>query len=292
MYMPYSNNPGLPKARMDAVRLVRQGWSIRKAARHVGYHHTAVLRWLRRVPEDRRKRTIPTRSSRPHRHPKALREDVVQAILAERRKHSRCAVAVHGALLRDGVAVSLSSVKRTLLRYGLTKRRSPEKRWHRNFKRPSVAKPGDLVQVDTIHVQPRKGKRFYVYTAVDLHSRVAHAKVVPRISAGTSLRFLREAERRMPFPLRTVQTDNGPEFTAHFTERLGIPHRHSRVRQSNDNAHVERFNRTLEEECLDREVCDPEHYARAIRRYLPYYNGERLHLGLNLKTPLQMVPSY
>jgi len=26
--------------------------------------------------------------------------------------------------------------------------------------------------------------------------------------------------------------------------------------------------------------------------YLPYYNNERLHLGLNLKTPLQVLLSY
>jgi len=33
-------------------------------------------------------------------------------------------------------------------------------------------------------------------------------------------------------------------------------------------------------------------YQKAIKEYLPYYNGQRLHLGINLQTPLQMVPSY
>lgn len=69
---------------------------------------------------------------------------------------------------------------------------------------------------------------------------------------------------------------------------IRMTHRHSRVRQANDNAHVERFNRTVQEECF---YHLPQELAlyRALQRYLPYYNTERLHLGLNLKTPAQVV---
>ena len=291
MYMAYSKNPHLPRVRRDAVKLLREGWSTRKVARHLGYSQSVIVKWAKKAPKDMR-RVIPTASSRPHRHPRALPEQIIQAILRERKKRSRCAEAVHGALALQGIEVSLSSVKRTLARYGMTKQRSPWKRWHRSFVRAKAANPGDLVQLDTIHIQPRGGRKFYIYTLIDLHSRFAYAKVTQKISAPTSVRFLREAQRRAPFSFRVLQTDNGPEFTTHFTERVALPHRHSRVRQSNDNAHVERFNRTIQEECLDREICDPEHYQRAIRKYLPYYNGERLHLGLQLRTPLQTIPSY
>jgi len=37
MYMAYTSNPKLPKLRMEAVRLVRSGQSIRQVARHYGY---------------------------------------------------------------------------------------------------------------------------------------------------------------------------------------------------------------------------------------------------------------
>ncbi|MCL5017528.1 MAG: integrase core domain-containing protein, partial [Patescibacteria group bacterium] len=70
---------------------------------------------------------------------------------------------------------------------------------------------------------------------------------------------------------------------------LDIDHRHSRVRKPNDNAHIERFNRSIQEECLDKVISIPVEYRKAINEYLPYYNGRRLHLGINLKTPLECV---
>jgi len=43
MYMPYTNNPNLPRVRMEAVELVRQGKSVRETARHFGFAHNTVL---------------------------------------------------------------------------------------------------------------------------------------------------------------------------------------------------------------------------------------------------------
>lgn len=48
--MPYTKNPNLPRVRMEAVNLVKQGWSIRKAAKHFGYSHCAVRLWLKKKP--------------------------------------------------------------------------------------------------------------------------------------------------------------------------------------------------------------------------------------------------
>ncbi|MEK9138119.1 MAG: integrase core domain-containing protein [Bacteroidota bacterium] len=146
-------------------------------------------------------------------------------------------------------------------------------------------KPGDLVELDTIHVLPRGGERFYVYTLIDVVSRWAYAKTVTKINTHQSLRFLREAQGRAPFSFSTLQSDHGSEFSTNSSERSHLVHRHSRVRQPNDNGHLERFNRTVQEECLHRVPRTPWHYRRALQNYLPYYNTERLHLGLNLKTP-------
>ena len=92
-----------------------------------------------------------------------------------------------------------------------------------------------------------------------------------------------------------IQSDNGSEFSTWFTIQLGvmkISHRHSRVRQSNDNAHIERFNRTIQEECLDQIAPTILSLRKAIPPYLKYYNTERLHMGINFKTPAEMFPSY
>ena len=58
----------------------------------------------------------------------------------------------------------------------------------------------------------------------------------------------KESIKKAPFHFEMTQTDNGPEFTKWCTHgwlRLGIKHRHGRVRKSNDRAHVERFLKNL-----------------------------------------------
>jgi transposase InsO family protein len=298
MYMPYSKNPHLPRVRREAVRLVRSGWTQSKVARHLGYLQGTISKWVKKAPGDGR-RVIPTKSSRPHAHPKALAQGLVDAIVAKREEHGRCAVVVHRELAMANIAVSLSSVKRTLRRKGLTHGRNPWKRWHGTFARPPAEKPGDLVQIDTIHVSFRGKAIFYIYTLIDLFSRFAYAKVVWHINTYESLQFVRETQKAAGFPFRVIQSDHGPEFSSWFTEQVGvmkIAHRHSRVRQSNDNAHIERFNRTIQEEALDRIPKDFKAYQKAVRQYLRYYNGERIHMGIDFLTPLQKIaetiPSY
>ena len=289
--MAYSNNPNLPRVRMQAVLLVRGGWSIRKAARHLGFSHGAVIGWLKKAPDDGR-RTIPTESSRPKRHPRALSMELVESIVRQRKKRKRCGKVVHEELRRQGVFVSLSSVNRTLGRCGLLRKRSPWKRWHFSFHRPTVQNIGDLVQIDTIHLMDGKGRRFYVYTLIDLHSRFAYAKVVAKINTQASLAFVREAQREAGFIFNVIQSDNGPEFSSWFTtmvQSMGMVHRHTRVRRSNDNAHIERFNRTVQEECFDLVKKLPQSCKKALRDYLPYYNNERPHLGIEMQAPAQVV---
>ena len=291
MYMPYSKNPYLPKVRMEAVNLVYQGWSTRKVARYFGLGSGTVSKWLNKDCCFGL-RPIPTQSSRPHSHPWALKQEMIDAIVNLRMKHQRCAEIVHQELLNQNMLVSLSSVKRTLERQGLIKKRSPWKRWHQTLPRPEAQKPGDLVQIDTIHLGPCDVNRIYVYTLLDVCSRWAHALPVLEINTHLSLKFAKEAQEQVKFPFLVLQSDHGQEFSSWFSEhlnKLGTIHRHSRVRQANDNGHLERFNRTLHEECLDKIPQTMRSYRKEIPEYLHYYNTERLHLGLNFKTPIQCV---
>lgn len=289
MYMSYSSNPNLPRVRAEAVKLVKQGWSIRRAAKHFGFSHCAVRLWLKKkiVRGKDRKMVIPTASSRPRHHSKELKPDIVSAIVEQRKKRNRCAEVVHRELLNQGIVVSLSSVKRTLKRQGLIKHRSPWKRWHFSAKRPLAVLPGDLVQIDTMHFVIGD-RRFYVYALIDVASRWAYAKVSSRIAAKQSLNFVKEALQYSGFKFKMIQSDHGSEFSSWFTERLSkldILHRHSRVRRPNDNGHVERFNRTIQDECLNKVNQNPKRFQEAINEYLPYYNKQRLHLSLKFLTP-------
>jgi transposase InsO family protein len=295
MYMAYSKNPELPKVRQQAVRLVYQGWSVRKVARHFGYTHSAVVKWCKKDPTGRYQ--LQTKSSRPKKSPQALSAEIVTAIIEKRIGKRRCGQVIHQELLKDGIQVSLSSVQRTLSRTGLLKKRSLWKRPHDYTERPEVTHPGALLQCDTVHIMLPDGSRLYIYTVIDLYSRWAYAEPTKKISARASANFVARAQAVAPFHFDMVQTDNGGEFQKMFRFRLyklNIKHRYSRVRQSNDQAHIERFNRTIQEECLDRTPQTLYHFKKALKIWLPYYINERMHMGINYQTPaqrLKAVPS-
>lgn len=288
MKITYSLNPYLPLLRAKAVALVRSGKSIREVARYLGFNASTVSRWVKKVPNGHYKK-IPTKSSRPHYHPKQLPLKIVQAVINKRAElKGRCAEAVHKELQNDGIQISLSSVKRTLDRNQLLRKRSPWKHVHDQTDRPKPEKPGDLIEIDTIHLGA-SGQQIYIYTMLDVYSRYAHAWATDRINTRLSISFLKQAQRVVPFSFVCVQSDHGSEFSQHFTERIHITHRHSRVRTPNDNAHLERFNRTIQEELINYLPNDPVVINKALKDYLPHYNTKRVHLGIGLKTPIEML---
>jgi transposase InsO family protein len=235
---------------------------------------------------------IPTKSSRPHTSPKALKKEVVEAIIKKRIGRRRCGQHIYHELKREGIEVSLPSVQRTLDRLGLMKKRSPWKRPHDHTLRPVALKPGDLIQLDTIHIIAPDGSRIYIYTMIDLYSRWAYTEAVPKIGANESVLFVRRVVKKAPFIFEMIQTDNGSEFSIWFTNhilKMKIKHRHSRVRKSNDNAHIERFNRTVQEECLDRTAHTMRDFKKSLKEYLPYYNTGRTHMGINYQTPSEVL---
>jgi transposase InsO family protein len=292
--MPYTTNPHMPRVRADAARLVfKKGWSTRKVARYTGFNQSTIVRWVNKFRNIDYLQTIPTESSRPHSHPNQLPQDVTETIINYRLKHNRCAEVVHHLLLKDGYKVSLSSVKRTIKRAGLT-RYSKWKKWHQYDERPKAERPGILVQIDTIVDGPHND-RLYVYTMLDVCTRWSFAMPIERISTKSSWKFIQMAQDTMPFKLKLIQSDHGAEFSKWLTKTLKaheISHRHSRVRRPTDNAHVERFNRTIQEECLFRVPKTFKAYKKAIPDYLHYYNYERPHMGLEMQTPNQVMQSY
>ena len=235
--------------------MVRRGRSTYEVARYFGYNQSTIARWVQRANQEYLigSENLTTKSSKPKSHPRALAPDIVKAIVTERLKHGRCAEVVHASLARQGVVVSLSSVKRTLARNELLKSRSKWQRKRRNIPRPEVTGPGSLMQIDTIHLLDLDGNRHYVYTLIDLYSRWTYAEASLRIGQRISYQFIKRAQKAASFNFVMLQADNGPEFGRSLYDNLkakGITLRHSRVRRSNDNAFIERFNRTIQEESL------------------------------------------
>jgi transposase InsO family protein len=286
--MPYTTNKHMPRIRRDAADLVSKGWSTRKVARHFGFSQSVIVKWVAKAKKIGL-HPIPTQSSKPHHHPEQLSENLVWKIFQQRIKNRRCAEVVHQELINQGIKTSLSSVKRTLDRHGLLKKRSPWKRYHPHVDRPYPLKAGDLVQIDTIHLMISEKERIYVFVLIDVYSRWVYAKCYQKMNSKICLDFVQEAQKLASFKFEMLQSDHGPEFGRWFVKMIKKNHRYTRIGKPNDNAHIERFNRTLQEECIDKVRTNVRAINCALEKYLRYYNYERLHMGILLKTPSQFT---
>jgi transposase len=153
--MAYTTNKEVEKVRRQAVTLVLYGWSARKAGRHLGYHHTAIMKWVRRA-EKMGMSGLYTRSSTPKTNGRCIDDSIKNRIIDLRIQTRRCAEVIHLMLLQEGIKVGRNTVQRVLDRAGLTKKRSPWKRYHPPVDRPYPTKAGDLVEIDTIHTMQSK----------------------------------------------------------------------------------------------------------------------------------------
>ena len=320
--MCYSTNSSLEKARGKAMKLLfLENIPVQNIADRYGVNRSTIWRWkkkwlevnpnieLRNYSKQRDNPTslfryssckwsIPTISSAPHNHPNQLPDYLVTIVLDVRERLRRCAEAVWFYLRENlGIEISLSSVRRILKRHGrLDSRRKKRNRQYKGLPRPNILAPGDLVETDTIHLyNPVSEKKRYLYTTIDLYTRMAYAKVYDELRPGLSVQTILEAQAKLGFKFKTVQADNGPEFGKHFAKRLqakGVVIRHTRLHRPNDNAHIERFNRTSQEECTSSYYLESESLDALnmrISNYLDYYNNNRIHLGLRFMTPSQML---
>ncbi len=186
MYMSYTSNPQMPKVRRDAAEMVRKRFTPTEVGRRFKVGSSTICKWVKKAvvwglhP-------IPTLSSKPKHHPMELTTNLVLKIFQQRIKTRRCAEVIHQELLNQGIKTSLSSVKRTLDRSGLLKKRSPYKRFHPHQDRPQALKPGDLVEIDTIHLMVDEKKRIYVYVLIDVYSRWVYAKAYEKIGGRNGL---------------------------------------------------------------------------------------------------------
>lgn len=127
---------------------------------------------------------------------------------------------------------------------------------------------------------------------------MAYAEIHNQILPGKSAQAITNAQKLFGFKFAMVQADNGPEFGRYFKQRLeaqNIQVRHSRLGRPNDNAHIERFNRTIQEECLGNRISSNVANATLqskINQYIEFYNNKRVHLGIQLRKPIEMLQSF
>jgi putative transposase len=150
--------------------------------------------------------------------------------------------------------------------------------------------PGDLVEVDTMHLTPLPGVERRRFTAVGVHSRDSLVGVRACATAGTAADSRRDTLARSPFPIRAVQVDGGSEFMADFEaacQDLARPLFVLPPRSPKLNGHVERANGTHRREFRECYAGDLElaPLQAALRGWEEEYNRVRPHQALGYLTP-------
>lgn len=173
-----------------------------------------------------------------------------------------------------------------------TKRRVPQR-----MRRPLVA-PSGLNQVwalDFMSDALYGGRKFRTLNVIDEGNREALAiEVATSIPSRRVVRVLDELVS-LYGPPQALRMDNGPELIAEvlldWCRDHGIDPRHIQPGKPDQNAFVERFNRTYREDVLDAYVFDSIAEVRGVtEEWLEDYNGERPHDSLGGLPPRTFMP--
>jgi transposase InsO family protein len=158
----------------------------------------------------------------------------------------------------------------------------------------AVAKPGDLVQLDTLDLRPAPGIILKQFTARDVVSRWDVIEVHRRATSRAARLFLDTLQRRLPFPLRALQVDGGSEFAAAFEaacHQRGVRLFVLPPRSPKLNGRVERANRTHTEEFYELTPCSLSiaELNRELQAWERTYNTVRPHQSLGYLTPQEFL---
>jgi len=172
-----------------------------------------------------------------------------------------------------------------------TVKRSNKLRKPKEFKATMV---GDLIEIDTI-VRFDCGIKRYIITAIDVSTRFTFAYVYKSHGSDSTKDFFKKLEQVYPYKIKRVQTDNGSEFHKYFKEYLKkkkIIHYWNYKGQPTKNGHIEKYNRTIQEEFIDQNSVlleDTQKFNTKLVDWLLWYNTKRPHWSLNLLSPVQYL---
>jgi len=249
-----------------------------------------------RAPNKRRKRDVPMAIS--------------ERVITLRKEHPRLGKdKIHAILRLEGYEGSASTIGRIL--GDLKEKGRIPKHTHLSLSartgrliehsykpRKKLRRPKGhrVLEADTV-VRFVDGIKRYILTGIDIEKRTAFAGAYTNHGSASAADFLRKTREVLPDCPGDVQTDNGSEFALHFhaaVEEVGL-HFNTHPRSPKENAHVERFNRTLEEEFIryHRELLrdDVAEFNRQLVDWLIWYNAERPHYALGQVSPLRYMMS-
>lgn len=294
------------KSPLEIIESVRRHkGSVGNAARELGLHRVTVWRWIKRAKSHSKSRIgsfsaryLKRKSTRPHTIHKTLTLQEQSAIIQVRSQTGFAAVKIKGELT---LAVGVNTIHRLLKQkgllneYGNHRRPRYQQTTHMHLKNTTTI--GKL-QMDVKYITPELSGLPYTcfeYAIIDIFSRYKEAVILNHLDQDGSILALMEILNRLPFTPDFIQTDNGLEFQGRFHEycrERGLKHHLIHKSTPNENAVIERTFRTDEEEFFFRMEKAPRDYDELrtmFADFLYWYNYKRIHLGINLKTPYQVV---
>jgi len=283
-----------------ALRVVEQGMTLKQAAISFNVTAKTAAKWVRRYRE-LGAAGLGDRSSRPRRCPRATSSALIEKVLALRR------LRYNGWRIAHTLALSRATVSRILRRAGMNRLRSldpppPVQRYehphpgdliHFDIKRLArIVKPGHRIHGDRSR-ETRGAGYEYLHIAIDDHSRISFAAILPDQTHQSALRFFfmaRAFYSRFGFSCRRLLTANGSCYR-NGTFRMvlrqqHVTHRFTRPYTPRTNGKAERFIQTaLREWAYARSYQNSAERTEQLDAWLHDYNFHRPHASLNLNTP-------
>jgi transposase InsO family protein len=263
---------------------------MRAAARHFGLARRTVRTWCRRWKADGDAGLVPRYPARRRRR---VSERIVELARVARTEHQWGATRTRIWLERvHQIRVNAKTIQRVFCDLGMPFLTKTPKRRPKQLKLFEKDAPGDSIQVD-VKVARVKGTKVFQYTALDDCTRMRVLRLYTRLNQHSSLHFLGEVQRALPFPIKKLQCDNGVEFPLAFklaVEPAGIKHRYIKPRRPQQNGKVERSHRVDAEEFWSRHDFDTVPAAEAsLAGWERRYNHDRFSLALGGRTPMEKL---
>ena len=227
-------------------------------------------------------------------------QDVIKALNALIERHPRWGFwKCFKALRRIGNSWNHKRVYRVYCSLQLNQKRRTKRRLPKRVKQPLMVpqRPNQVWSADFMSDALYAGRRFRTFNVIDDFNRECLAVEIDTSITGTRLIRVFErlrTERGLPDVLRT---DNGPEFLSGdfvaWAEANGMIIQYIQPGEPNQNAYIERFNRTYREELLSLYLFSTLSEVReATYWWRNDYNELRPHDSLGNMTPAEYLENY
>lgn len=152
-------------------------------------------------------------------------------------------------------------------------------------------KSNELWGIDMTYIWCGEDGWAYMHSVIDHHDKQLLGYHFSRsCSALGGVMALAEAAAKRMIETLELRSDNGCHYGARIfrdeIRRLGITHTRTMVNTPKGNSVVERFFRSLKEECVwQHQFRNFEEAKQAVDKWVKFYNTERPHQSLGYETP-------